>query len=166
MDLSRGNRSQNPRGITLFRSWEARATIQERHTILAGEGNGVFDGRVPGTDDYEALASVRFRRFQRVLNARQIAPRHVQATRIALHAQSQDYVFGTHGAARLQAQCEIALGAVDRGDLRAVPDVDLACLDGTLPGCEDLFPATRREFDIAAQGQNARLCHHMLVMLV
>ena len=58
------------------------------------------------------------------------------------------------------------MGALDRGDLRAVADVYLASLDSTLPRCQDLFPASGGELDIAAQWQHARLGHHVLVMLV
>ena len=35
-----------------------------------------------------------------------------------------------------------------------------------MPRCQDLFPASGGEFDIAAQWQHTRLGHHVLVMLV
>ena len=98
-----------------------------------------------GADNDDRLALVLVRVIERVLHARQSIARHTETTGITLQPDTENDILGQHLTSILQLEMEIALGATDTYDFRAVANIDLVLIKANGPLAENFFASARLE---------------------
>ena len=89
-----------------------------------------------------------------------------QLAEVALNADRENDVFRGELLAAGERDLEIAALAGDRGDLGIEPQVDLRALDIAGPALDHLLARLLLEGEVAAQRQDFRRRHHVLVLLI
>ena len=91
---------------------------------------------------------------------------NAELAQIALHPDRQHDMRGGQHLAVAQGELEIALLALDRGDLGILNDVGIRGANPLHPGLDHLLARAFLEAEIAAQRQELRRRHHVLALLV